>query len=154
MREKEHTPLLASGFKDISEANLHTEFVAPFTHGQEHRNNLLNEFKRFLNRFKELNLSAEIWIDGSFATQAPDPADIDVVFYFKPEEIDALEPEKKEIFNKLFQSRKFIKNLYKVEVFQATSGIQSDYTKWQETFGTCYDNITPKGIFRLKYSIQ
>lgn len=151
MRDKEYTPLLANGIKDITEADLHQEFVAPFNIGHEHRTDLLINFVQFLNQFKELNLTAEVWIDGSFATTAPDPADIDVVFYFKPEEVDSLEQEKKKKFERLFQSRKFMKNLYKVEVFQAVLDQESEYTKWQKTFGTCYDDITPKGIFRLNY---
>lgn len=27
-----------------------------------------------------------------------------------------------------------------------------DYQQWQRTFGTCYDNVTPKGIFRMRYN--
>lgn len=152
MREKEFPPLLANGFKDITEAELHREFVAPFNHGNEHRTDLLINFGQFLNQFKELNLTAEIWIDGSFATTAPDPSDIDVVFYFKPEDVDSLEEEKKKIFERLFQSRKFMKNLYKVEVFYGMMGSDYDYNQWNYVFGTCYDNKTPKGIFRMRYN--
>jgi hypothetical protein len=152
MREREFPPLLANGFKVITEAELHTEFVAPFNHGHEHRADLLINFGEFLNQFKELNLTSEIWIDGSFATTAPDPSDIDVVFYFKPEEVDSLEEEKKQIFERLFQSRKFMKNLYKVEVFYGMLGSDYDYNQWNYVFGTCYDNITPKGIFRMRYN--
>lgn len=152
MREREFPPLLTNGFKDITEAELHKEFVAPFNHGHENRTDLLINFGQFLNQFKELNLTAEIWIDGSFATTAPDPSDIDVVFYFKPEEVDALQQEKKEKFERLFQSRKFMKNLYKVEVFYGIIGSDYDYNQWNYVFGTCYDNKTPKGIFRMRYN--
>ncbi len=152
MREREFPPLLDNGFKDITEAELHNEFVAPFNHGHEHRTDLLINFGQFLTQFKELNLTAEIWIDGSFATTAPDPSDIDVVFYFKPEEVDSLEEEKKEKFERLFQSRKFMKNLYKVEVFYGMIGSDYDYNQWNYVFGTCYDNKTPKGIFRMRYN--
>lgn len=152
MREREFPPLLANGFKDITEAELHSEFVAPFNHGHGHRTDLLINFGQFLNQFKELNLTAEVWIDGSFATTAPDPSDIDVVFYFKPEEVDSLEEEKKQKFERLFQSRKFMKNLYKVEVHYGTIGNDLDYQQWQRTFGTYYDNVTPKGIFRMRYN--
>jgi len=152
MREKEFPPLLANGFKDITEAELHKEFVAPFNHGHEHRTDLLINFGQFLNQFKELNLTAEIWIDGSFATTAPDPSDVDVVFYFNPQEIDSLEQEKKKKFQRLFTERKFMRNLYKVEVHYGTIGNELDYQQWQKTFGTFYDNVTPKGIFRMRYN--
>jgi hypothetical protein len=136
MREREYSPLLANGFKDIVETELHKEFVSSFTQGYTHREGLLANFIAFLNEFKTLNLTAEVWIDGSFATTAPDPADVDVVFYLIPSQIE---------------NRKFIKNLYQVEVFYGEKDNQADYTQWQGNFGTCYDNQTPKGIFRIHF---
>lgn len=152
MRTKEYSPLLPNGFKDISELELHNEFVQPFNNGFEHRTSLLDNFQMFLNQFKELGIKAEIWIDGSFVTYAPDPEDIDVVFYFNPTEVDALDTEKKKQFERLFKSRRFMKNLYQVEVFYGMMGNNGDYNQWEKVFGTCYDNTTPKGIFRLVYN--
>lgn len=150
MREKEYNPLLINGFKDITETDLHKEFVSPFNYQAEnHRNNLLIDFNNFITEFKSLNVSAEVWIDGSFATKAPDPSDVDVVFYFNPVDIDELVSDKKEKFNRLFTNRKFIRNLYKVEVHYAIRDNELDYQQWQKTYGTYYDNITPKGIFRM-----
>lgn len=153
MREREFPPLLANGFKDITEADLYTEFVIPFSQEeQSYRNSLLIDFGRFLNEFKSLNIKAEVWIDGSFATKAPDPSDVDVVFYFDPEEIDSLNGELINKFQRLFTERQFMRNLYKVEVHYGVKGNTLDYEQWQRTFGTYYDNIRPKGIFRIIYS--
>lgn len=152
MRRVEYPPLFPKGFKDINEQDLHTEFVDCFNHGKDHRTNLLIGFGQFLNQFKELNLTAEVWIDGSFATTAPDPDDVDVVFYFIPSEVDSLEGERKERFERLFQNRKFMKNLYQVEVFYGVLGDEKDYSQWRNIFGTCYDNTAPKGIFRMFYN--
>lgn len=152
MRDKEYPPLVPNGFKNITETDLHKEFVSPFkNHAQDIRNNLLVGFGSFLNEFKTLNISAEIWIDGSFATEAPDPVDVDAVFYFNLDEIDKLEGETKEKFERLFANKKFMRNLYKVEVYIANSENDEDYKQWQKTFGTCYDEVTPKGIFRIFY---
>lgn len=153
MREIEYPPLLPDGFKEIAEADLHEAFVAPFhSEAQNCRVNLLIGFGNFLSEFKALHVSAEIWIDGSFTTQAPDPADIDLVFYFDPTEIDNLSEDRKTRFQRLFTNRKFIRNNYQVEVFYAIKSNEADYQQWQKTFGTCYDNKTPKGIFRLTYA--
>lgn len=152
MRDREHPPLLPNGFKDIREEDLHAEFVRPFNHGYDHRNNLLIGFGQFLNQFKELGIQAEIWIDGSFATNAPDPSDVDIVFYFVPSEIDQLENDKREKFKRLFLNRKFMKNLYQVEVFYGEIGNEADYADWRQVFGTSYDNMAPKGIYRLYYN--
>lgn len=100
MRDIEYPPLLAEGFKDIAEADLHEEFVAPFhSEPKNCRVNLLIGFGNFLNEFK-----------------------------------------------------RFIRNNYQVEVFYAVKGNEADYHQWQNMFGTCYDNTTPKGIFRLTYA--
>lgn len=152
MRDTEYPPLLLNGFKDIKEGDLHQEFVQPFNNGHDHRTNLLIDFGQFLNEFKTLGIKAEVWIDGSFATLAPDPSDIDVVFYFNQEEVDSLADEKKVKFDRLFKSRKFMRSLYKVEVFYGMKDSVYDYNQWNYVFGTCYDNITPKGIFRLMYN--
>lgn len=152
MKMREFPPLLPDGFKDIQEQDLFAEFVEGFNDGMNHRTDLVIDFRRFLTQFKELNLTAEVWIDGSFATTAPDPEDIDVVFYFVPSEVDKLKGEKKEKFDHLFKSRKFIKKLYQVEVFYGTIGDDKDYSQWRNNFGTCYDNTTPKGIFRMFYN--
>jgi hypothetical protein len=148
----EYPPLVSAGFKDIEEKDLHNEFVECFNHGRDHRTNLLIGFGQFLNQFKELSLTAEVWINGSFATTAPDPDDVDVVFYFNPSEVDKLTGEKKEKFERLFKNRKIMKNLYQVEVFYGVIGDLDDYSQWRRIFGTCYDNNTPKGIFRLFYN--
>ncbi len=152
MRENESAPLLVNGFKDITESELHTEFVQPFNQGHDHRANLLLDFIRFLNEFKRLGLNAELWVDGSFATFAPDPSDIDVVFYFDFNELELLKGEKEILFDRLFKSRKFMRNLYNVEVHFAEKNNETEYKEWQLVFGTYYDNIRPKGIFRLFYN--
>jgi hypothetical protein len=153
MRDREYPPLIANGFKDIIEEDLHKEFVSPFNaQALDHRCNLLIGFGNFLNEFKTLNIAAEVWIDGSFATKAPDPGDVDVVFYFKYEEIAALSDEKLLKFQRLFSSRKFMLSLYQVEVHYAEMDNDLEYKEWKKVFGTCYDNTTPKGIFRLLYN--
>ena len=151
MREKEFQPLIPNGFKDIQEQDLFNEFVSPFNNGFSHRKNLLIDFERFLNEFKTVEISAEVWIDGSFATYAPDPADIDVVFFLDFNEVNLLNIEKKQKYERLFTSRKFIRNLYKVEVFVANKNNEVETKHWMKIFGTSYDNITVKGIFRLFY---
>jgi hypothetical protein len=151
MREKEYPPLCPDGFQDIGEKDLHKVFIAPFTDGIEHRTDLLLNFVQFFKQFKRLGLSAEIWIDGSFATFAPDPADIDIVFFMDETLIPDLSETQLKLYDKLFMNRKFIKTLYKLEVFYARQSNAVDKTRWQDLFGNYYDGKTPKGIFRLNF---
>ena len=151
MREKEYPPLHPEGFRDISEKELHKVFVAPFTEGVEHRTDLLLNFVSFFKQFKRLGLSAEVWIDGSFATYAPDPADIDMVFFIETDAIERLPNSKRVLFNKLFSDKKFIKRLYKLDAFLAKENSSKERTIWFNLFGHYYDTVTPKGIFRLNF---
>ena len=151
MREIEYLPLHADGFRDIVEKDLHKVFVAPFAEGVEHRTDLLLNFVQFFKQFKRLGISAEIWIDGSFATYAPDPNDIDIVFFMNQASITDLCDSKQKLYDKLFLNRKFIKTLYKLEVFYARQNNDNDIARWHDLFGHYYDGITPKGIFRLNY---
>jgi hypothetical protein len=151
MREKEYPPLHPEGFRDISEKELHKIFVAPFTEGVEHRTDLLLNFVSFFKQFKRLGLSAEVWIDGSFATYAPDPADIDMVFFIDTDAIIGMSDTKRKLFDKLFLDKKFIKNLYKLEVYYTSQDNAKDKTRWHDLFGNYYDGVTPKGIFKLNF---
>jgi hypothetical protein len=151
MREKEYPPLYLDGFRDIAEKDLHKVFIAPFTEGVAHRTDLLLNFVTFFKRFKRLGLSAQVWIDGSFATYAPDPADIDIVFFIDLKAIDQLSANKRELFDKLFADRKFIKRLYKLDTFFAEQSDEQEKEEWHKLFGNYYDGLTPKGIFRLNF---
>jgi hypothetical protein len=151
MREKEYPPLHPEGFRDISEKELHEIFVAPFKEGVEHRTDLLLNFVSFFKQFKRLGLSAEVWINGSFATYAPDPADIDMVFFIDKSVIRSLSGTKNVLFTKLFSDRKFIKRLYKMEAFIGDKNNEKEKTEWRNLFGNYYDGLTPKGIFRLNF---
>jgi hypothetical protein len=151
MREKEYTPLYPEGFRNITEKELHKVFIAPFSEGVEHRTDLLLNFVSFFKQFKRLGLSAELWIDGSFATYAPNPADIDMVFFIDTNAIDNLPSSKRVIFDKLFSDRKFIKRLYKLDAFFAEQADENEKKEWRELFGNYYDGVTPKGIFKLNF---
>lgn len=154
MRDREYPPLHPNGIKDIAEEQLYPVFVESFGRGQTHdyRENLLIKFGQFLDQFRKLGIGAELWIDGSFATHAPDPDDVDIVFFFDLVTVDQLEGDKRDLFERLFTNRKFMKAQYRVEVFYEVSTDQFTYQKWQRTFGTCYDDVTPKGIFRLYFN--
>ncbi|RAJ90062.1 hypothetical protein LX87_05541 [Larkinella arboricola] len=154
MKELEYPPLHPEGIKDIDEEQLYPVFVQPFGRGQAHdyRQNLLIQFGQFINQFKRLGLKAELWIDGSFCTRAPDPSDVDLVFFFDLIAIDQLEGDKRDLFERLFTNRKFMKAQYRVEVFYEANSDLLAYQKWQRDFGTCYDDVTPKGIFRIYFN--
>jgi hypothetical protein len=53
-------------------------------------------------RIEALGVPYSTLVNGSFATSAVDPADIDVCYLFDPERVDALEPSLQEEWGRLF----------------------------------------------------
>ncbi|MGD0104565.1 MAG: hypothetical protein ABSC06_11060 [Rhodopila sp.] len=51
------------------------------------------EFRRLLNEMATFGLVGELWVDGSFMTEKPEPDDIDLSFGFNPEHLDQQTPE-------------------------------------------------------------
>ena len=74
----------------------------------EHRKSIFDEYKRFLELLKKLDIGTFFqWINGSFTTQKPQPNDIDVVTFVNFTEYERIDNVLREI--KLdFRSRKKI----------------------------------------------
>ena len=61
----EFDPIYPAGFHDISFDNLDEIFVTPFEN-EERRKYLTDRFRAYIEKFSELGLNAEIWLDGSW----------------------------------------------------------------------------------------
>jgi hypothetical protein len=92
--KEEFKPLLEPGFHDLNFEDLEVRFVKPFNSSTS-RKTVMGEFSNWVNKFKELGLKAEIWINGSFLTEKINPKDIDVVVFINSKEIRELSAENK-----------------------------------------------------------
>lgn len=149
MLKIEHQPLFDSGFKEIGVWELDTYFLEPF--GENVRRKLLIEkLKQFLYDFSYLKLDADVWIDGSFATIKEDPGDVDILFWFKMDDVHNLPPDKQVHFDRLFVQRDKIKIRYYLDLYFENTDDFVARQKWTETFGKDTINLNTKGIFVLK----
>lgn len=142
----EFEPLHNAGFKDVDSTDLRDVFVAPFDN-PERREYLLNRFEALIDRFKETGISSEVWIDGSFSTQKPEPGDIDMIFFIDANEANALDNEKKKILGEL-NNRKLSQIRYQCDVFIVPNQDVNMRSYWRGWFGFNREE-QPKGIFRL-----
>lgn len=55
-------------------------FVSPLPEAT-HRLRLFSRFDQWVFRLRQLNVTGTLWLDGSFVTRKPDPADIDCVLW-------------------------------------------------------------------------
>jgi hypothetical protein len=79
-RKREYPPLLPEGVHPVDVDGLHALCVTPFRDSPI-RAMLFNQFRGLIERLSELNVSAEVWVNGSFLTRKPNPRDVDVVIW-------------------------------------------------------------------------
>lgn len=113
----DYDPLFEPGFHEIAFDKIGEIFVDPFSNSTR-RKLLFTRLKAFLKELKRTGINFEIWIDGSFATKKPDPADVDLAILADPDEINQLPKNKKSIIEKLLLGNlTAIKLRYKCDVY-------------------------------------
>lgn len=145
----EYLPLLAEGLRDIRLDKLKETFLNPFP-GSTTRAIILRVFKHWLKQVKTLNVSCEIWIDGSFATQKLDPQDIDIVIFIANKDIRKLSTNKKKMLS-ILTNEKLTNVQKKACICDSYLGFLDDVRDreaWTKEFGQTRKE-KPKGIFRI-----
>ncbi|MCL2219101.1 MAG: hypothetical protein FWC23_01400 [Chitinispirillia bacterium] len=141
----EYPPLLTGGFCDIAESDFERLFVVPFN--STTRNGLCAKFREWLAAIKAIPISLEVWIDGSFVTYKPDPADVDVLCILDEVGVNKLSDAEFEQLKRLLK-RPVIMAEYGCHVFVIPRGDTGRYDYWLNSFGRS-NNGSPKGIFRI-----
>lgn len=142
----EYKPLYQAGFKDVNQADLRKVLVEPFEN-PDRREYLLTRFEALLDRFRETGISSEVWIDGSFSTEKPEPGDIDMIFFVDGQIVNNLPPEKQNILKEL-NDRNMSSIRYKCDVFIVPNQDVNARSYWRGWFGFSR-NEEPKGIIRI-----
>lgn len=73
----DYPPLLAPGRHTMMLKEIETRCVQAFP-GNLRRAALYRALEEFVAKFGEVGLACEIWVDGSFLTEKPEPGDVDV----------------------------------------------------------------------------
>ena len=85
----EFRPLLGPGFHTMSLDRLHSLAVAG-SPGQALRQELFAKLVGFVSELISLGIPCDLWIDGSFLTEADDPDDIDISVRVMDDVMDTL----------------------------------------------------------------
>jgi predicted nucleotidyltransferase len=144
----EFEPLYSAGFHDISIEKLDDIFVLPFA-DKDRREYLTNRFRAFFDKFSELGINVEIWLDGSYSTQKENPGDIDILIVFDENELNQLPQDKITLLNEL-TDRNLSKIRYSIDVLSMLSNNEERRSYWRGWFGFSRTE-QPKGIPRLYY---
>jgi Zn-dependent peptidase ImmA (M78 family) len=92
-----HKPLFEPGLHVIEERRLADLFVRPFSKSLRRRQ-LVESLQAFIAAFRDVPITCEIWLDGSFTTTKEEPGDLDIVVFIYPGQINRLS---REAFEKL-----------------------------------------------------
>lgn len=148
MAKEEFTPLLNEGFKEIGRWELDKMFLDPFII-KDQRKKLIDKLQLYFTEVLAIGLEADVWIDGSFTTQKPEPEDIDLVLLFDRQEVDNLDGKRAEMFQGLIMDRDIIKAKYCVDVYFIDKNSREEMDEWINTFGFDTRKIATKGIFKI-----
>ena len=164
MGEQDYLELLPPGFTTLQElSDLDIIVATPFDENEPLANPAAYERRRFLviwlNKFVDLlcshGLAFELWIDGSFVTQKPNPGDVDIAVICKPEDVESLSEADYNAISALFDNKRETKLRYKCDVVLFLSNNRFAWSKWHDLYGASHPDPTtgerrPKGIIRVR----
>lgn len=142
-----YKPLLVPGIHDIDEQELGNHFLSSFV-GSRTRAQLISGFRKYLAALRQFGVKFEIWIDGSFTTEKPDPSDVDIVVFGSAAELDALPQQQQEALSRLFD-RNAIKLQLGCDVLFCVAEDSNMRSYWRGWYGFDREE-NPKGIARLE----
>ncbi|MEO3990869.1 DUF6932 family protein [Pseudocitrobacter cyperus] len=148
-------PLLPPGFHDLDDSSIKRLCVDQFPESTR-RGMLYYNYTQLISNIRSLQQQfkcfIELWIDGSFTTEKPEPDDIDILLVIDHALLDKVPVMFQPQIEKLLD-RPFIKHNYNIDLLllyknHAGCDYENDRMYWRGVF--CHDREdTPKGIARL-----
>lgn len=143
-------PLLSPGFHDLDDAQVKSLCVDAFPESVRRSMlycNYIQLVSDIRNINKQFNCFIEVWVDGSFTTEKPEPDDIDILLVIDPNRLN-LVPVMFQPQIEKFLNRQYIKHNYKIDLLLLEHGKDEDRMHWRGVFGHDRED-TPKGIVRI-----
>jgi hypothetical protein len=157
--KREFQPLLNYGLHRMSWRELIALCVEPFAHSRT-RSRILEGLAQVCKQLNACQTNMQMWIDGSFLTQKPDPEDSDVVVRISSEDLETCLPEHKNLIRDIVNAdnrSRYLCDFYafvdyaKDHTLAAQGKEKREY--WMRQFGTARDG-TPKGMAQLDIPVE
>ena len=145
-----HPAIIPKGLVEINLSSLKTVFLGKVDTPLRRR--LTSQLNLFIGKLIKLGVHGDLWIDGSFATTAPEPKDVDLVLMTSKEIIRKLTPENFEELNYLSNEdgRDYVRQKWQVDFYVAESSNLGARRKYENLFSRNPDDINLKGIPYVK----
>ncbi len=143
-------PLLSPGFHDLDDAQVKSLCVDAFPESVRRSMlycNYIQLVSDIRNINKQFNCFIEVWVDGSFTTEKPEPDDIDILLVIDSNRLNLIPVMFQPQIEK-FLNRQYIKHNYKIDLLLLEHGKDEDRMHWRGVFGHDRED-TPKGIVRI-----
>ncbi len=144
-----HRPLVPDGFQDIDEDDIDKVFVRP--RNTPRRRFLASGLRLFLAHLRSLGLdSYEIWVNGSFATEDPNPMDIDIVCFIRRQLIQTLSEHQLQELRHLGseEGRPYVRERWGCDYYHCPFDSLEDRSYWKGLFSSDKHGSS-KGIIRI-----
>ena len=142
----EYPSLWGPGFHRIEEEELSTRFVDSFSQSDTRRR-LLARFRALIEHVREWGVPCDVWIDGSFATEKPEPQDVDALFVFDGEAVNRAPSELHAAISAVFgrEGHSDTKLRYGCDAYMVISQDEQTRSYWRGWFAFTRTD-EPKGI--------
>jgi len=143
-------PLLPPGFHALDDESLKQLCVDAFPNS-ERRGMLYCNYIQLMTNIRSINSQfkcfVEVWVDGSFTTEKPEPDDIDMLLVIDYDQLNLVPPMFQPQVERLLD-RPYIKHNYIIDLLLLRNGQDEDRMHWRGVFGHDRED-TPKGIARI-----
>jgi Zn-dependent peptidase ImmA (M78 family) len=126
-------PLFGTGEHLIDEDRLEAIFVVPFKHSSS-RAHLTASLRALIGFVRQIGITCDVWIDGSYATRKREPSDIDVTIFINPGQIERLSDERYAELQ-LLLDRGLMLERYACDVFVERANDEKRKRYFRELFG-------------------
>ncbi|KYQ97925.1 hypothetical protein AWY96_05175 [Serratia plymuthica] len=143
-------PLFPPGFHDLDENKIKLLCVDVFPNSVR-RSILYCNYIQLMTNIRSINMQfkcfVEVWVDGSFTTEKPEPDDIDMLLVIDYDQLNLVPPMFQPQVERLLD-RPYIKHNYSIDLLLLRNGQGEDRMHWRGVFGHDRED-TPKGIVRV-----
>lgn len=150
MAKEDFPPILRPGIHSMTLDMIRETFASPLPEATE-RLRMFSKFDQFIFRLRQLNVTGVLWLDGSFVTRKPNPADLDCVLW-NPSFVTTLSEEGKIELRGLID-RASARAVYGVDLYIETPLPDRQMEReayWRGLFGFQRDGKSAKGFVELR----
>lgn len=144
-RAEKEALFLLDGINECTIEELKDIFVDPFDCAR--RSELFSRFFVFYTKLKRFNVPMELWVDGSFCSDAYMPKDIDIVLFADEAHLTALSQEQMNDFSALTDPD-IAFHRYRVDLITISTFFHGAKDYYEFFFGTDREGIE-KGFAKL-----